>query len=442
MSDAPEFTVMGAGLAGPLAAALLAGRGYRTRLYEMRADPRGSGAGEGRSINLALSNRGLEALGRVGIADRVREGTIPMRGRMMHDRGGGLTFQPYGTEAHHLLYSVSRHRLNCDLLDALDEREAAEVVFGHKCTAVDLEAGTARFHDAAAGDDVSVETGRIVAADGAFSRVRSEMARAPRFDYSQSYLGHGYKELSMPPGPDGDFALEPNALHIWPRRSFMMIALPNADRTFTCTLFWPFAGPVSFDRVRTTAELETVFAREFPDVPALIPDLAGQFDRNPVGSLVTVRCYPWSEGDRAVLVGDAAHAVVPFYGQGMNCAFEDCSVLDDCIHRHASDWRTVFSTYERSRKENADALADLALENFVEMRDHTGSRRFLLRKAWERLLARLLPGWYVPLYSMVSFTSIPYAEARRRARRQDRTVNVAVGILAAAVVLLLILLFS
>jgi kynurenine 3-monooxygenase len=360
---------------------------------------------------------------------------------MMHDETGHLTYQPYGTEEHHHLYSVSRGELNKTLLTAAEATDGVEVRFGHKCEEVDPEALTATFRDPGTGELHVEPTGRIVGADGAFSKVRAAMQRRARFDYSQDYLAYGYKELAMPPAADGEFALEPNALHIWPRTSYMMIALPNQDRTFTCTLFWPFEGRVSFDAIESGEEAVGFFRAVFPDVVPLIPDLAEQFERNPVGSLVTVRCSPYHEADRAVLVGDAAHAVVPFYGQGMNAAFEDCAVLDDVVAGHAPDWGTVFARYHDLRKANCDALADLALYNFVEMRDHAGTRKFLLRKAWERFLARALPFWYVPLYTMVSFSLIPYAEAVARARHQDRVVRrVLLGLAAFLVVLLVLLL--
>jgi kynurenine 3-monooxygenase len=435
----PDLSVIGAGLAGPLMAALLGKRGYRVRLWEMRSDPRAVDQDAGRSINLALSNRGLNALERIGLADEVRAAAIPMRGRMMHDPTGALTFQPYGTEPHHVLYSVSRGELNKTLLTAAEAVAGVDIRFGYKCEEVDPEGPTATFRDPATGELHVEATGRIVGADGAFSKVRAAMQRRPRFDYSQDYLSYGYKELAMPPAPDGGFALEPNALHIWPRTSYMMIALPNADRTFTCTLFWPFEGRVSFAAIGGGDEATGFFRAMFPDVVPLIPDLAQQFERNPVGSLVTVRCRPYHEGDRAVLLGDAAHAVVPFYGQGMNAAFEDCAVLDEVVGEHAPDWATVFARYDTLRKENADALADLALHNFVEMRDHAGTRRFLLQKAWERLLARALPGWYVPLYTLVSFSLVPYAAAVARAEHQDRVVRR--GLIGAGLVLLLVFLF-
>ena len=413
-------------------AALLAKAGHSVKLWEMRGDPRQESAEAGRSINLALSTRGLTALRLLGLDEQAREMAVPMRGRMMHAVNGSLSYQPYGTEAHHVLHSISRSGLNRVLVEAA-EQAGVELAFEHKLLQVHLDRGEAVVEDPA-GEVRTVTAGRIVGADGAFSRVRSAMQRKGRFNYSQDYLEHGYKELTLPPGPEGGFAMEANALHIWPRRTYMMIALPNDDASYTVTLFWPFEGRNSFESIRTPEQVQDMFRRTFPDAVPLIPDLAEQFRDNPVGSLVTVRCRPWRYRDRAVLIGDACHAVVPFYGQGMNCAFEDCTVLQACMQRHAGDWERIFEEYESLRKENADALADLALHNFIEMRDHVGSRPFLLRKLLERVLTRLFPRWYTPLYTLITFSDVPYAEARRRAAAQDRVVA-AVG----AVLLLLIL---
>jgi len=279
----------------------------------------------------------------------------------------------------------------------------------------------------------------VLGADGAFSMVRRLLMRADRFDFHQDYLSHGYKELTIPPLPGGGFVMERNALHIWPRGGFMMIALPNRDGSFTCTLFSSHDGPNSFAALRDDADVRRFFEREFPDAMPLLPDLAQQYAANPVGSLVTIRCRPWHDRGRAGLLGDAAHAVVPFHGQGANCAFEDCVVLDACVRRHAPDWDRILSSFESLRKENADALADLSLHNFVEMRDHTASRLFRTRKTLEKALYRIFPASFMPLYMMISFSRIPYAEAMRRARRQARFLKAAAG--AAGVLALLFLIW-
>ncbi len=433
MSDKPVFTILGAGLAGPLLAVYLGRRGYPVHLLEMRSDPRGSGGGGGRSINLALSERGLYALERVGLADAAQAISIPMRGRIMHAVSGAKTFQPYGTKRAEHLNSISRSRLNVLLLEAALACPSVQVTFDAKCTDCDVETGRLELTDSS-GKLRTMRTEILVGADGAFSKVRSAFLRRARFDFRQEYLEYGYKELTLPPAPNGGFALETQALHIWPRHTYMMIALPNTDATFTCTLFWPYEGQPSFASVQTPEEIARFFNETFPDAVPLMPDLVSEFQSHPVGSLVTVLCRPWHDGGRAVLLGDAAHAVVPFYGQGMNASFEDCAVLAECIDRHAPHWDRAFEEFERLRKPNTDALAELAVENFVEMRDKVGSRTFLWRKLGERWLHRLFPRWYLPLYSMITFSRIPYARARRRARIQDRVVLVVLGILVLGIV--------
>ena len=438
-SQTPTFSIIGAGLAGPLMTAYLGRAGYDVHLFESRSDPRKTGVITGRSINLALSRRGLHALKEVGLQEPIQEISIPMRGRMMHANSGKLSFQPYGTAPDQFLCSVSRGRLNQILLDSAESCPGVKISFDHKCTDVDLDTGLVTFAHPSSGGESRVETEILIGADGAFSRVRAAMQKCDRFDYQQDYLGHGYKELSMPPKLGGGFALSPNALHIWPRRTYMMIALPNQDETFTCTLFCPFDGDNSFDLVRTDSEIMRFFETTFPDVIALIPDLVREFQSNKVGSLVTVRCHPWHMGGRTVLLGDAAHAVVPFYGQGINAGFEDCTVLFECIRKQETDLTAAISEYDQLRKKNADVLADLALSNFVEMRDHVGSGLFLMKKSGERALHKLFPWWYVPLYSMVTFTRIPYAEIKRISDRQNRIVAGSGSVLVLILVMLAVL---
>ncbi len=438
-----DFTIFGAGLAGPLIATRLGQAGHAVDLVEMRADPRAVGSVGGRSINLALSTRGTHALAQAGVLERVHEQTIPMKGRMMHSVEGQLTFQPYGTREDQVLYSVSRGGLNCLLLDAAEACPSVNLRFETKCEDLDLEARTATLIHPGTGEVETVSTGSVIGADGAFSRVRAAMARRQRFDYSQSYLEYGYKELSMPARPGGGYALETNALHIWPRRSFMMIALPNKDETFTVTLFLPYEGDHGFAAIESDADITRFFERQFPDALPLFPDLTEEYRANPVGSLVTVRCAPWWVDDRAVLIGDACHAVVPFYGQGMNAAFEDCTLLAEALDRNPGDRTRAFRNYSEGRKPDADALADLALANFVEMRDHTASATFLARRRLGHVLHRLFPSWFIPLYTMISFTRTPYAAARERARTQDRVVLwLGVALLIVLVLLLRALLFG
>lgn len=439
--------VVGAGLGGALTACALGHMGYRVTLYERRSDPREEGFVGGRSINLALSTRGLEALKRVNLDERVLADAIPMRGRVMHDTAGNLAFQAYSKNPSECINSVSRGGLNVTLLNALNDLPNVSVVFDQKCVDADLENAIVSFE---CGRDentrVDVQADVVIAADGAYSAIRRAMTRLDRFNYSQSYLEHGYKELTIPPTPEGEFAIEPNALHIWPRGGFMMIALPNADRSFTCTLFWPFDGSdASFARVNDEATIRRVFEREFPDAIPLIPDLIEDFQRNPVGSMVTVRCNPWTYAGKFALLGDAAHAIVPFYGQGMNCAFEDCRVLCESLDASDGDFARAFEEYDRVRPENAEAIADMALKNFIEMRDKVASPWFLWRKKLEKVLHRLFPGSFLPLYNMVSFSNIPYAEARERARSQARIIRsilIGCGVVAGAAVVVGVILVA
>jgi len=422
MSDSPQFTIVGAGLAGTLLACYLGRLGYRVGLHERRPDPRSHAQDRGRSINLALSVRGIHALREVGLADEVLKSGILMRGRMIHAAGGQLTFQPYGKDDSEALYSVSRAGLNLLLVEAAAQLPPVRLHFDRRCTGYDPASNVLEFQD---GSRLPAEV--IVGADGAYSAIRGQMQKQERFDYRQDYLTHGYKELTIPAGPGGAFQLEKHALHIWPRGSFMMIALPNQDGSFTCTLFWPMEGPNSFAALTAPGDILRFFEQEFPDAVPLLPTLVEDFLHNPTGALVTIRCQPWHQGGRAVLIGDACHAVVPFLGQGMNAAFEDCTVLTQSLRTHAPDWEAAFRDFEARRKEHLDVLAELCIENFIEMRDRVGSRWFVLRKKLAVALHWLFPRWYLPLYTMIEFTRIPYAEALRRARRQDWIVR---GVLA------------
>ncbi len=452
--EKPRFTVIGAGLGGALIATYLGRVGYEVEVYERRPDPRSGNVTGGRSINLAISARGIHALTELGLADQVMKMAIPMRGRMIHSPAGELSFQPYDKNPDRCINSISRVGLNVALIQAADACNNVRMHFEHKCIALNLDRPAVTLethcsvHDSKSRDtahavtklrrrvkEITVDSDIVLSADGAFSVVRSEMQRIDRFNVSQTYLEHGYKELSIPATSAGDFAMEPHALHIWPRRSFMMIALPNPDRTFTCTLFLAFEGPTSFATLQSDGDVGRFFERQFPDAVAMMPTLLENFRRNPTGSLATIRSGPWYYCDKVVLLGDAAHAIVPFYGQGMNCAFEDCTELNECIRRHAPDWERTFARYYEQRKRHADAIADLALHNFIEMRDHAGSRMFRLKKGLERTIHRIVPG-YLPLYSMVSFSRIPYADAVRRARRQTRAVvAAALGLLVLLMVL-------
>jgi kynurenine 3-monooxygenase len=428
-----KFVLVGSGLAGGLLAAYLGRRGYEVDLYERRADPRAGNFVGGRSINLALSTRGIHALEQLGIADEVLRHAIPMRGRMIHDKSGNLHFAPYDRDPHKYINSIGRAALNTTVIEAAQRYPNVRVMFNHQCTDVDLDSATAHLLNSpppgygTAGTSttqpLNASGDAVIGVDGAFSAVRQSMQRRlDRFEYDESYLAHGYKELTIPPGANGGWQMEKEALHIWPRKSFMMIALPNPDGSFTCTLFWEFKGPRSFESTKTDEDVRRFFGEEFPDAGPLMPTLLEDFKNNPTGSLVTIRCAPWYYKDKVALVGDAAHAVVPFYGQGMNAAFEDCVVLDECLAEFPDNRERAFAEYFVRRKENADALADLAVDNFIEMRDKTASKIFRAKKKLDHLLEGALPGMYLPLYTMVTFTRISYAEAARRARLQDRIV--------------------
>jgi kynurenine 3-monooxygenase len=432
-----KFILIGSGLAGGLLAAYLGRRGYGVDLYERRADPREGNIVGGRSINLAISTRGIHALEQIGIAEEALQHAIPMRGRMIHNKSGALHFSPYDVDPKNCINSIGRGALNTTVIEAAQRYPNVRVHFNHKCTDVDLDTPTVQLQTedgqlAAHGD-------AVIGVDGAFSAVRNAMQlRIDNFEYDETYLAHGYKELTIPPGSDGSWRMEKHALHIWPRKSFMMIALPNPDGSFTCTLFWEFEGPRSFATTKTDNDVRRFFDEEFPDAVPLMPMLLEDFRQNPTGSLVTIRCAPWFYRDKVCLLGDAAHAVVPFYGQGMNAAFEDCVVLDECLEEFADNRERAFGEYFSRRKVNADALADLAIGNFVEMRDKTASKTFRAKKKLDHALEAALPGIYLPLYTMVTFTRIPYATAAKRARTQDAIVYMA---LIAVVLIIALLIF-
>ncbi|PCJ64148.1 MAG: kynurenine 3-monooxygenase [Bacteroidetes bacterium] len=415
-----SITLVGGGLAGSLVAVYLAKRGYEVNIYERRPDMRNVEIPAGRSINLALSTRGITALQKVGLDVAVLENAIPMTGRTMHSASGDLAYQPYGREGQ-AINSVSRAHLNIQLLKLADENEHVHQHFNMKCAKVDINNGICWFINEETGEKTEVKSDYILGGDGAFSVVRSKMVRTNRFDYSQTYTNSGYKELCINSTPDGDFAMDPNSLHIWPRGNFMMIALPNPDKTFTCTLFMPFEGENGFDNLNADEKILSFFKEHFSDAMALMPDLLTDFKENPVGSLVTVKCYPWHIG-KATLIGDACHAVVPFYGQGMNCAFEDCVVLDECLEKY-EDWDEAMEAYQKSRKPNADAIADLAVQNFVEMRDFVGDKDFLHYKKIEHDLCDLHPELFQSQYEMVTFSNIPYQDAQTKGARNTSLVK-------------------
>ena len=418
---AETITLIGAGLNGPLLAIGLVERGFRVEIYERRADMRHGRMSAGRSINLALSTRGIHALSQAGLWDEMRRIIIPMKGRMMHSASSDLTFQPYGKNESEVINSISRAELNIALINAAEAR-GVQIFFQQRCT-MDLRTGALRLRDEQTGNEIMRESRVVIGCDGSASAIRGEMLKLNRFNFSQQYLDYGYKELTIPAGTSGKHALETNALHIWPRGNFMLIALPNVDGTFACILFLPFEGQDGFAELSTREAVLEFFKRQFPDAVPLMPDLADNFFANPTGTMVTVKCSPWHAEGRALLLGDAAHAIVPFFGQGINCGFEDCTCLLELLDRHGSDWPRVFTEFEKARKVNTDAIADLAVENFVEMRDRVADPRFLFRKKVELALEGKYPQRFVPKYAMVTFHRIPYATALQRSQVQDRMLD-------------------
>jgi len=420
MNRTPKtITLIGAGLNGPLLAILLIKRGFEVEIYERRPDMRRVRLSAGRSINLAISKRGIYALQQAGLWERMRSIIIPMRGRMMHSTTGELTFQPYGKNENEVINSISRAELNIALMDAAEE-QGATIHFNRPCTGYNLKTGAIRLRNEETQETINGDAGVVIGCDGSASAIRGEMLKLNRFNFSQEYLNYGYKELTIPAGPEGKHLLETHALHIWPRGNHMLIALPNIDGTFACILFLPFEGEDGFDRLATPAQVESFFASRFPDATRLMPQLAENYFANPTGAMVTIKCSPWHVEGKSLLLGDAAHAIVPFFGQGLNCGFEDCTTLIELLDSHGPDWPRVFSEFERERKINTDAIADMAIENFVEMRDRVADAKFLFRKKVELALEGRYPTLFVPKYAMVTFHRIPYSVALARGRVQDR----------------------
>ena len=416
-----EAVIVGAGLVGSLWAIFLGRRGYQVRVYERRPDMRKAGYTGGRSINLAMSERGWKAVEMAGIREKIEKVAIPMPGRMMHSLKGELTFQAYGKQGE-AIYSVSRGGLNLELMNIADSFPNVSFHFEHRCLETDLNAPYISFEDMSNGEIKRIEAPLIFATDGAFSAVRYTMQRTDRFNYQQFYLEHGYKELNIPPNPDGTHRMDPSALHIWPRGNFMVIALPNADGSFTCTLFLPFEGPVSYETIKSETDILPFFEQWFPDIIPLMPTLKEDFQHNPSSSLMTVKCSPWQWQNRILLLGDAAHAIVPFFGQGMNAGFEDCTILDGMYEEYGGDWSRIIPAFSDSRKANGDAIADLALRNFIEMRDLVADPKFLLRKKIAAHLQQRFPE-FLPVYSMVSFSNTPYQTALREDDAQNELFN-------------------
>lgn len=423
MEKQKEVVIIGAGLVGSLWAVYLSKAGYKVTIYERRPDIRKAEISAGKSINLALSVRGWKALDAVGVGDEIRKIAIPMYGRMMHDMEGNLTFQQYGKEGQ-AIYSVSRGKINATMMDIAETHGKATIHYNVDCRNADLEKGVVYLKNTLTGEEFSVQADLVFAADGAFSSVRyNAMQKADRFNYSQNYISDGYREILLPANADGSYKMDKNALHIWPRGRFMLIALANEDGSFTCTLFMPHEGhEFSFDKLTSKSEVDRFFKTIFPDFYAMMPNVGDAWEDHPLSNLVIIRCYPWHKG-KGALMGDAAHATVPFYGQGMNAGFEDCTVLSELMQKHNEDWSAIFAEYSQVRKPDGDALQDLSLDNYLVMRDYVADPQFLLRKKIEAKFSEMYPNKWLSLYSQVSFSSIRYSVAYKQGKMQDEIMN-------------------
>jgi len=419
-------TIVGAGLVGSLWAVYLTKAGYKVQLFERRSDIRKAEISAGKSINLALSTRGWKALDTVGVGDEIRKIALPMTGRIMHDTENNLTYQPYGKEGQ-AIYSVSRGGVNARLMDIAEASGNAKIFYNEKCTGTDLENGIVYLENSITGEKTEVKSDVVFANDGAFSAVRyNAMQKLPRFNYSQLFIEDGYREILLPPNEDGSYKMDVNALHIWPRGRFMLIALPNEDGSFTCTLFMPFEGDNSFETLTTKQAVNDFFKSTFPDFYEMMPNIADAWEDHPLASLAIIRCYPWTYGKTA-LMGDSAHATVPFYGQGMNSGFEDCSVMWELMQKHNEDWPKIFEEYQQLRKPDGDGVQDLSLHNYHVMRDYVGDPKFLLQKKIEAHFSEKHPEKWMPLYSQVTFSNIRYSEAWKTGQKQDAIMKNVMG---------------
>ena len=417
-----DIAIVGAGLVGSLQAILMAQKGYNVSVFERREDLRKAQLIGGKSINLALSDRGWKALELAGIAEDIRAISIPMYQRCMHALDGTLTYQAYGKDDE-AIYSVSRGGLNQKLMNLADDYPNISYFFDRKCQDLELSTNTLTFNNTKEKTTEKRAFDKVFATDGAFSAVRMRMQKSMLFDYSQKYLDHGYKELVIPANADGTHKLNKNCLHIWPRGEFMMIALANLDGSFTCTLFFPMYGETSFDTLKTRSEVEQFFQKTFPDAIPMMPTLLDDYFNNPTSSLIMVRCEPWNYKDKVLLLGDAAHAIVPFYGQGMNCGFEDCTVFDEMYKAADGNWDGLLDRFSEQRVPDGNAILDLALMNYVEMRDLTGDPDFLLRKKIEAKFTQLHPDKWMPLYSQVTFSNTRYSDALNNDKRQQAIMD-------------------
>ena len=423
MENNKQAIIIGAGLVGSLWAVYLSKAGYKVIIYERRPDIRKAEISAGKSINLALSVRGWTALDAVGVGDEIRKIAIPMTGRMMHDLEGNLTYQPYGKEGE-AIYSVSRGKVNATMIDIAEKHGNATIHFNHDCIKTDLNKGITYIKNNLTGEEFEAQADVIFAVDGAFSAIRyNSMQKLNRFNYSQNYIADGYREILLPANTDGTYKLDKNSLHIWPRGRFMMIALANEDGSFTCTLFMPHEGDkFAFDKLTSKEAVNDFFETVFPDFYEMVPNIADAWNDHPLSNLLIVRCYPWTVG-KVALMGDAAHATVPFYGQGMNAGFEDCTVMNRLMHKHNENWEAIFEEYSIERKPDGDALQDLSLDNYFVMRDYVADPAFLLRKKIEAKFSELYPNKWLPLYSQVTFSNIRYSVAYNQGKKQTEIMD-------------------
>ncbi|HXA47677.1 MAG TPA: NAD(P)/FAD-dependent oxidoreductase [Burkholderiaceae bacterium] len=433
--DGGRVAIIGGGLAGSLLALALAQRGFAVDVYERRADPRNMGA-TGRSINLGLSKRGMQGLRLVGLLDEVLEHAVVMSGRVIHAPDGSTRYQPYGKDAGEVLHSIDRNMLNHVLLDRAERHPQVKLHFEHRLVRADKAKREIELE--ANGERIVAHPEWVVGADGAFSVMRRELQRGERAHYHQEYLEWGYKELTLDARPDGSSVIELTALHVWPRSHCLFVSHPNRDGSHTLTLFLPFEGEDSYASLRTQEDIRLMMTKYFPDLVPLLPKLLEQWESRPTGALITTRTAPWCFGDWGVLIGDACHAVYPFYGQGMNSAFEDCCVLIAALEQHRNDTAGAFRQYEKERREHTDALAELSKANFLELRQKVQSPWFIARKKLDIALNRLMPNTWLPLYSMIAHSTIPYRDAMEQAGRQDRILRRSAtgffGIIAIAIV--------
>lgn len=418
----PRTIVVGAGLVGSLLAIFLAKKGHQVDVFERMPDLRKVNLTSGRSINLTLCDRGLRVLDSVGVGPAVRKVAVPVYGRFIHDVKGASVFQPYGNN-NEAIHSIARSDLNKVLLDFAASHFAINFHFNEKCLDIDLANATAGMKNLESGQSTQHRADRIFGADGAYSTVRLQMQSKTRLNFSQQYWEQGYKELDVRATGNDGWAAEKNVIHIWPRGHYMLIGFPNIDGSFTCSLHIPFEGPLSFASLRTAEALLKLFSESFPDVVPLMPNLSEDFFTHPANSMVTIKCSPWAHQSKVALIGDAAHSIYPSYGQGANAGFEDCAVLSDCMEQYGDDWATLLREFEKRRKPNTDAIADLCVEHFIELRDLVGDHKFLLRKELERKINRAYPQKYQDLYSMITFSCMPYTEALRLDRKQRTLID-------------------